>query len=224
MKRIIALLPMKGHSERVPNKNVKLFNGKPLFHIVLKKLQSSKYIQQIVVNTDGDAIKESILNNFPEVIVHDRPLGIQGDFVSMNEIINYDLQNSDADIYIQTHSTSPLLNIESVDNALEEFMTQSVYDSLFSVTKLQTRLYWGDSTPVNHNPNELLRTQDLPAVYEENSNFYIFTKKSFADSKNKRIGIKPMMYSIDKIEAVDIDNMQDFEIAEMLYKLKNELV
>ena len=223
MKRVIALLPMKGHSERVPNKNMKSFNGVPLFHVVLKKLQESKYISEIIVNTDGEAIKASITSEFPKVKIHDRPESIQGDFVSMNEIINYDLQESDGDIYIQTHSTSPLLNINSIDKAIELFINQNEYDSLFSVTKLQTRLYWGDISPVNHNPNELLRTQDLPPVYEENSNFYLFTKESFKQSGNKRIGVKPMMFPIDKIEAVDIDEPEDFIIAEVLHKLKNEL-
>ena len=221
MKRVIALLPMKGHSERVPNKNIKPFNGVPLFHVVLKKLHESKYISEIIVNTDGDAIKESITSEFPKVKIHDRPESIQGDFVSMNEIINYDLQESDGDIYIQTHSTSPLLNINSIDKAIELFINQNEHDSLFSVTKLQTRLYWGDISPVNHNPNELLRTQDLPPVYEENSNFYLFTKQSFKESGNKRIGVKPMMFPIDKIEAVDIDEPEDFIIAEVLHKLKN---
>ena len=81
----------------------------------------------------------------------------------------------------------------------------------------QTRLYWKNGTAINHNPSELLRTQDLPPVYEENSNFYIFSKDSFNNCGNNRIGLTPQMFEIDKIEAVDIDNPHDFIIAENLY-------
>ena len=84
---------------------------------------------------------------------------------------------------------------------------------------MQTRLYKADGQAYNHNPEELLRTQDLEPLFEENSNFYIFTKESFLNSGKKRIGIKPFMFEIDKIEAVDIDEPQDFVIAESLYKL-----
>jgi CMP-N-acetylneuraminic acid synthetase len=81
-------------------------------------------------------------------------------------------------------------------------------------------LYWQDGSPVNHNPTELLRTQDLPPVFEENSNFFIFSKTSFEEAGKKRIGLKPKMFEVNKIEAVDIDNPEDFIIAEQLYTLK----
>jgi len=223
---IIALLPMKGNSERVPDKNLKSFCGKPLYHRVIEVLLGSKYINKVIVNTDSERIKEDIGSNFKEnVIIHDRPEEIRGDYVSMNKIIAYDVSNSDGDYYFQTHSTNPLLKIESVDNAIEKMLTLSkegVYDSIFSVTKIQTRLYDQKGHAVNHNPEELIRTQDLPPLYEENSNFFIFTKRSFAESDNKRIGNKPHMFEIDKLEAVDIDGPLDFIIAEAIYKVVRE--
>ena len=124
--------------------------------------------------------------------------------------------------YIQSHSTNPLLKTSSVDRGIEkmiEFLDKESYDSIFSVKKMKTRLYKEDATPYNHNPKELLRTQDLEPLYEENSNFYIFSKKSFKNSGDKRIGVKPYLFEIDKIEAVDIDFPEDFTIAESLYKL-----
>ncbi len=220
-KNIVALLPMKGNSERVPNKNLRLFNGKPLYHRVLNQLQKSKYIIDIVINTDSDYIKKDIRGNFPNVIIVDRPASIQGDFISMNEIIAYDIEQVTADIYLQTHSTSPLLNVNTVDNAIEKFLKSLPQnDSLFTVTSLYSRFYWGDGSPINHNPAELLRTQDLPVIYEENSNFYIFTNESFLNAGKKRIGLYPIMFPIDKIEAVDIDEPEDFLIAEAIHKLR----
>lgn len=216
---IAALLPMKGNSERVPNKNMRLFNGYPLYHVILKQLLASRNITKVAIDTDSEKIKEDVQNFFPSVIVVDRPVSIQGDFVPMNDIIAYDLSQVEADLYIQTHSTNPLLTFGTIDKAIESFKEkQDLHDSIFSVTRLQTRLYWGDGSPVNHNPAELLRTQDLPPVYEENSNFYVFTKDAFVKSGNRRIGLKPLMFEVDKLEAIDIDEPQDFIIAEILHK------
>ena len=218
---ITLLLPMKGNSERVPNKNLKLFNGKPLFHAVIDELIKSKYINKVVINTDSDLIAESAVNAYKDLIViHKRPENIQGDFVSMNKIIEYDLNNSDSDIYIQTHSTSPLLAIKSLDSAIDKMISKETdFDSIFSVTKIQTRFYDKNGDPFNHDPKELLRTQDLEPLFEENSGFYIFTKDSFKNADNKRIGLSPLMFEIDKIEAIDIDEPSDFIIAEAIHKL-----
>ena len=221
--KVVALLPMKGNSERVPNKNLKDFAGKPLYHRVMDVLLASKYISNVVVNTDSEIIKADLKKHYGEkAIIIDRPQEIIGDMVSMNKVIECDINNVSADLYLQTHSTNPLLKTKSVDDAIEkmiELQKENVYDSIFSVTRLQTRLYKKNGEPFNHNPQELLRTQDLEPLYEENSNFYLFTKSSFKNSGDKRIGVKPYMFEIDKIEAVDIDEPQDFIIAEALFKL-----
>lgn len=216
---IVALLPMKGNSERVPNKNLRLFNGRPLYHVVLSELLKSKYITKVVINTDSDKIKEDAHKHFPSIIIVDRPKEIQGDFVPMNDIIAYDMNQVAAEVYVQTHSTNPLLLAKTLDKGIEMFLSaRETNDSVFSVTRLQTRLYWKDGKPVNHNPAELLRTQDLPPLFEENSNFYIFTRDSFYEAGKKRIGAKPLMIEVDKLEAADIDEPQDFIIAELLHK------
>ena len=208
---------MKGNSERVPNKNLKDFNGKPLFHHVLSALQNSSLIDEVIINTDSDKIAKSAAV-FSKVKIHQRPQEICGDFVSMNDIINNDIKNSNGDIYLQTHSTNPLLKSETITKAIQEFKN-SDNDSLFSVTKLQTRLYWKDGKPVNHNPEELIRTQDLSPLFEENSNIFIFTKESFAKAGNKRIGLNPLLFEMEKLEAIDIDEPQDFIMAEAIQKL-----
>lgn len=221
--RIIALLPMKGHSERVPNKNIRPFGGRPLFHLVAETLESCDYIETIVINTDSKVIADDALKHFSKVKIIDRPRNLQGDFVPMNDIIAYDLKNTHGEHYLQTHSTNPLLTKATVENAVETyFESLGRNDSLFTVTRLQTRLYWESGEPVNHNPEELLRTQDLPPVFEENSNLFIFSKKAFEAAGNKRIGLKPTMFPMDKLEAVDIDEEADFRLAEMLYRMRTE--
>lgn len=223
--KVTALLPMKGNSERVPNKNMRDFDGAPLYHAIMDALLGSKYIDKVVINTDSEIIKNDAITNFGDkVFIIDRPEAIQGDFVSMNNIIDYDLKYLEGEHFIQTHSTNPLVRSTTIDAAIEQYFSKlNQFDSLFSVTRLQTRLYDENAKPINHNPHELLRTQDLKPLYEENSNFYIFSKQAFADSDSKRIGLKPQIFEVNQLEAVDIDEPEDFKLAELLYTHKDEL-
>ena len=224
MNQIFALLPMKGHSERIPNKNMRNFYGNPLYCKIIESLLKSKYIKSVVIDTDSLVIANDALKRFERVKIINRPNNLRGDFVSMNNIIANDLSQLSGKHFLQTHSTNPLLTTDTINKAIERYFEKiGRHDSLFSVTRLQFRLYWQDGTPVNHSPDELLRTQDLQPVFEENSNLYIFSKKSFKDAENKRIGLKPQMFEIDKLEAIDIDELKDFELARILYKLpKNQ--
>ncbi|HEH5157339.1 TPA: acylneuraminate cytidylyltransferase family protein [Campylobacter coli] len=218
--KINVLLPMKGYSERVKNKNMKDFNGFPLYHAIARTLLKSSYVNKIFINTDSDIIASDAKKSFGDgIVIIERPLEIQGDFVSMNDIIAYDLTQCDGEYFLQTHSTNPLLKTSTIDLAIKKFFDNlDLYDSLFSVTKVQTRFYDKNAKAINHNPQKLLRTQDLEPMYEENSNFYIFSKKSFELAGKKRIGLKPQIFSMNKLEAVDIDNPEDFILAELLYK------
>ena len=223
--KLNVLLPMKGTSERVPNKNMRLFDGAPLYHVIIKSLLASPYIDKVVINTDSKIIADDAKNNFGEaILIIDRPEAIQGGDVSMNIIIDYDLSQLGGEHFLQTHSTNPLLRTETIDRAIETYFENlKEYDSLFGVTKVQTRFYDKNAQPVNHNPEELLRTQDLEPLYEENSNFYIFSKDSFVKSNKKRIGLKPQIFEVNKLEAVDIDEPEDFKLAELLHIHKDNL-
>lgn len=215
-ERVAALVPMKGHSERVPDKNVREFNGRPLFHWILNTMEAATTVDEIVVNTDSEEIATGAAEHF-EVTVLERPEELRGDHVSMNEIILHDVGAVDADVFLQTHCTNPLLRPGTVDDAVETFRRDEAHDSLFSVTPLQTRLWDEDCEPINHQRDQLLRTQDLPPVYEENSNVYCFTESSVR-RRNNRIGDEPMMYEMDEREAIDIDEPIDFRVAEFYHR------
>jgi CMP-N-acetylneuraminic acid synthetase len=218
---VVALLPMKGHSERVPNKNMRHFCDKPLYHRVMESLLASPHVEYVVINTDSDVIAQDALNNFNRVKIIKRPEFIRGDYVPMNEIIAFDLTQVEGEHFLQTHSTNPLLTTETINKSIKNYFAYlDAYDSLFSVTRHQTRLFWKDGRPINHNPQELLRTQDLEPVYEENSNLYIFSRSSFTRNNKNRIGMNPKFFEIDKYEAVDIDEETDFKLAESLFYLK----
>ena len=175
--KVAALLPMKGQSERVHNKNMRMFNGSPLCAVMLEKLTTMPSIANVLVNTDSSKIKAFINEYFPNVQVVDRPVELRGHDVSMNKIIQHDIDILDADVYLQTHTTNPLLSSITIEKALMEFVDKlDFYDSLFSVTRYQARFYNEEGLAINHDPGVLVKTQDLPVLYEENSCIYLFTK------------------------------------------------
>ena len=219
MPTVAAIVPMRHSSERVPGKNYRDFGGRPLFHHILTTLLGAPSVTSVTVDTDSDHIISLLKQDFPEVGVIVRPESLRGGEVPMNAVLGHDVEVVEADWYLQTHSTNPLLRAETVDRAVQVLSASAEHDSLFSVTKLQTRLWWGAGQPVNHDPAVLLRTQDLPPIFEENSNLYIFRKDVFVETGN-RIGRRPLLFEIPKEEAWDIDEEVDFRVAEMLYRAR----
>ncbi|HNQ94470.1 MAG: acylneuraminate cytidylyltransferase family protein [Anaerolineales bacterium] len=217
---IVALVPMRHHSQRVPGKNYRPLAGKPLFHHIIETLLAVPEINQIVVDTDSDEVIDGLKQHFPSVNIINRPESLRADDVPMNEILIHDTGLFPADFYLQTHSTNPLLKAESISKAIQLLLTNYPNsDSLFSVTRLQTRLYDKDGNALNHNPKELIQTQDLPPVYEENSCIYIFTRENLL-AKRHRISDKSLLFAIDADEAWDIDEELDFAICDFLLKRK----
>ncbi|GCL41804.1 MAG: acylneuraminate cytidylyltransferase family protein [Dolichospermum sp.] len=215
--KIVALLPMKANSERVKGKNFKFLHKKPLFQWILDSLTAIPEISKVVINTDARAILASHqLVDSEKVQIRDRKPEICGDFVSMNLVIGDDIANVPADVYLMTHTTNPLLSSATIQKALQRFLDareNGSADSLFTVNRFQTRFYREDGTAINHDPNNLIRTQDLEPWYEENSNLYIFTAESFA-ATGARIGKKPILFETPRLESIDIDDQTDWYLAE----------
>ena len=222
MTNLVALVPMRHHSQRVPGKNYRLLAGKPLFHHVIETLLAVPEITQIAVDTDSDPVMESLGAEFPQVGIINRPQHLRSDAVPMNDILIYDTGQVQADFYLQTHSTNPLLKPETVSRAIQSLLADyPTHDSLFSVTRWQTRLYFQDGQAINHDPTVLIQTQDLPPVYEENSCLYIFTHENLI-RRHHRIGDHPLMFEIDADEAWDIDEELDFAITDFLLRRKKQ--
>jgi CMP-N-acetylneuraminic acid synthetase len=223
--RTIALLPMKAHSARVSGKNFREFAGKPLFRWILDTLLEVKEIDRLVINTDArDILAEKGLVDTDRILIRDRKPEICGDLVSMNLVIADDLQNVPADAYVMTHTTNPLISAATIRAALASYeagVASGTHDSLFTVNKFQTRFYRTDGSPVNHDPTNLIRTQDLEPWFEENSNLYIFSPESFA-ATTARIGKKPILFETPRAESADIDDQEGWDIAETLAKAGQE--
>jgi|TARA_Y100000294_G_scaffold11448_1_gene10466 CMP-N-acetylneuraminic acid synthetase len=219
--KVVAFVPMRHQSERVPGKNYREFDGRPLFHHIAATLLACPEVERIVIDTDSPAVAEQCAEHFPDVFVIGRPDHLLGGEVPMTEILRHDASLVDADWYLQAHSTSPLLRSSTVSAALAELGSRlDEFDSLFSVTRLQSRLFDSDWRPMNHDPSVLLRTQDLPPVYEENSGLYVFSREQIAEGR--RFGDRPLLFEIEPLEAIDIDEEADFLLAESLHRLQRE--
>lgn len=221
--KIVALLPIKRNSQRIPGKNFKIIEGRPLFRWILDELQKIDLIDEIIINTDAheELINAGLIQD-EKIQIRSRPSALCGDDISMNLIIEDDLHATNGDIYLMTHATNPLLTSKTILEAVEYFISKyelDENDSLFTVNKFQNRFYLGGGIPVNHDPKKLIQTQDLEPWYMENSNLYIFTKDSFKRT-NARIGISPIFYEMNLLESIDIDNPNDWELASRLLATK----
>ena len=220
--KLIALVPMRHHSQRVPGKNYRDLAGKPLYQHIVETLLAVPEVDEIVVDTDSDPVMDGLREDFPQVKLINRPEHLRADDMPMNEILIHDTEQFPADFYLQTHSTNPLLKAETISDAIQAFKNNyPKLDSLFSVTRWQSRFYDKDGNAVNHNPRELIQTQDLPPMYEENSCIYIFNRENLI-AKRHRISDNPLMFEIPRLEAVDIDEESDFQIANILMKMRME--
>ncbi len=221
--KLTAMVPMRHSSERVPGKNYRDFAGKPLFHRIIETLLNCNKIDKVVIDTDSPIVIEQCVKNFPDVIVLERPEHLRDGAIPMNDVILNTINQVPSDFYLQTHSTNPILSSKTLEQGIKKFFElYPMYDSLFSVTKKHVRFWDSLARPINHNANILLRTQDLPPIFEENSCFYLFTK-DILQRKHNRIGDRPYLYEIPEVEAQDIDVELNFIMAELLYKNLNNL-
>ena len=214
---------MKANSQRVRGKNFRHLGDKPLFRWILDTLLSLESVAEVVINTDARHIlAENGLTEDARVRIRDRRAELCGDLVSMNRILADDIAAVKADAYLMTHTTNPMLSASTIRAAMARYsdgIATGAADSLFSVTRVQTRFYRADGSPVNHDPDNLVQTQDLEPWFEENSNLYLFSRASFATT-DARIGRKPILFEMEKTEAIDIDTPEDWQLAEAVARLR----
>lgn len=215
-KKVTALVPFKGETE-ILNGNLRLFNNQPLYRLLLEKLENIFAIDEIIVDTDIYYLEEELSKTYKKVKFIKRPSSLISNDITINEIINYDInQTANGEIFIQTHVNKPLVKKETIAKALKLFVEEEDhYDSLFTVNKYQSRFYDNKKNPINHDFGHLLRTKELSPVYEENSCFYIFTHESF-EKTHHRIGNKPLFFETQPIEALELENSLSYKLAEIL--------
>jgi NAD(P)-dependent dehydrogenase (short-subunit alcohol dehydrogenase family)/CMP-N-acetylneuraminic acid synthetase len=230
--KVFAFIPIRHDSQRLPGKNYRLLGKKPLYRYIIDTLLQVSEISAIIIDTDSPIVKTGCQDLSPKLVILDRDKTLTGPDISTNALIKNLLYRTGLPEYpclegllnpnsviLQTHVTNPFLLRETVETAVQQFksmLTNKACDSMLSVTKLRTRLYDPERNPINHDPSLLIQTQDLKPVYEDNSLFYLFTRKSFEDNSFNRLGKKPYFYIMEKnsAETIDIDWAVDFELAE----------
>jgi len=216
-KKVVAFVPIKLNSQRLPNKNILPILGNPLCWHILNTLTQVKYIDETYVYCSDETIK----NYIPEKVIYlKREERLDGNLVKGFDIYESFINDVDADVYILAHTTSPFLKTITIESALEKMLNEG-YDSTFSAQRIQT-FTWYKGKPINYDLNDVPRTQDMEPIYVETSGFFMFEKEVFTEYR-RRIGFKPYIQEIDSVEAVDIDTKEDYEFALLISKnLKKE--
>ena len=203
---VIAFVPIKMRSKRLPGKNLLPLMGKPMCYHIFEALLQSKVIDRTYVYCSDESIMQYIP---PQVEFLKRPQRLDGDKVKGLEIYREFVKAVAANIYVLAHATSPFLRTGTIDRAVGKVVSGN-YDSAFSAQKIQT-FVWYDGMPLNYNLDNVPRTQDIEPVLVETSGFYIFKKEII--EAGRRIGSRPWIEIVDNIEALDIDSKEDYEIA-----------
>ena len=206
--KVVAFVPIRLNSKRVIGKNLRELGGKPLLAYIFSKLIAVKGIDEVYAFCSS----ETIIPFLPEkAIFLKRDLSLDDDHTLGKDIYEAFIKTVDADIYILAHTTSPFIKEESIQSALNAVLSDN-FDSAFSVQQFKT-FSWYQGKPLNYKLDFVPRTQDLEPVYIETSAFFIFRKEVWTN-KQQRIGDKPYLQIVDQIEGIDIDNPEDFIIAE----------
>jgi len=218
--KTVAVVPMKLNNERLPNKNTKKFTGgKPLCFYILNSLLKVSGIDEVYVYCSNPAIQDFIPDGVKYLT---RSTSLDQSTTSMTEVLKAFIKDVPADVYVMTHATAPFVKPESIQKGLDAVISGE-YDSAFAAQKVQ-EFMWKDGKPFNYDLSNIPRTQDLPPLYAETSGFYIY-EADVMDKHSRRIGFNPFIVEVDKIESTDIDEKEDFLVADAIYNfiLKGDL-
>lgn len=205
--KVVALVPIKLNSQRLPQKNILPIAGRPLCWHICNSLLKAKGIDEVYVYCSDEEVKKYIPNR---ILYKKREKWLDGDNVKGFDIYREFIREVDADIYVLAHTTSPFIKISSIENALTHVLSGE-NDSAFSAERVQT-FAWYKNKPINYDLTDVPRTQDMEPIWVETSAFYMFRKEIFIEH-NRRIGFRPYIQEVTGSESIDIDEKKDYELA-----------
>lgn len=211
--KTIAMMPIKLKNERLPGKNTKLLGGKPLMQYELDNIKATGLVNEIYVYCSSENVIPFLPNG---VTFLKRPEYLDLPTSNFSQFFEAFIKEKDADIYIMAHATAPFISEQTMKECISAVQSGD-YDSAFCAQRIQTFL-WKNGEPLNFDPSNLPRTQDLEPIYQETSGVYVFTKEVF-QTYHRRIGKNPYIKCVSLKEAVDIDEQEDFDLAEKLINL-----
>jgi CMP-N-acetylneuraminic acid synthetase len=210
--KIVAFVPIKLNSERLPKKMLLSLGNKLLFQHLFDTLTEVKKV--IDIDVYCFCSDDSIKNMLPkDVFFLKRNCSLDKNETKGIDIYKSFVSQINADLYVLAHATSPFVNKNSIIAGIGSILNNK-YDSAFSVSKIKT-FCWHNGKPLNYSLTDVVRTQDLEPIYYETSAFYIFTKNILMEH-DRRIGFNPFMVITDRIESIDIDDCDDYELAQKI--------
>lgn len=213
MNKVVAFVPIKMNNERLQGKNTKAFtDGNPLIYYILESLKIVNGIDEIYVYCSNPKIQEYLPSGVKYL---KRSEVLDGKDILILEVLKSFAIDVESTYYVLAHATAPFLRGETIQKALDMVLSGQ-YDSALSVTELKEFL-WKNNKPMNFDINKVQKTQDLETIYAETTGLYIYTRDLLM-KENRRTGNHPYLIKVDKIEATDINEPIDFEIADAIYK------
>lgn len=208
--KVVAFATIKLNSERVPHKNIQPIGSKPLCYHILNTALQVKEIDDVIVYCSDEKVTEYMPTDAKFLR---REEWLDGSQIRAKDTYTAFLKDVDADVYIAMCTTSPFTKVETLQNALNKVLYEG-YDSAFSAKRQQT-FAWYKGKPINYDPQDVPRTQDMEPVFIETSAFFIFKKELWVEH-GRRIGFNPYIQEVDEIESVDIDTMDDLRFAQII--------
>lgn len=223
-KRVIAVIPARGGSKRLPRKNILPLGGKPLIGWTIEAAQSSIYIDDVIVSTDNKEIADTA-SQFGLTVPELRPEALSTDTATTQSVLFYILNKygKNADIVVLLQPTSPFRNGRHIDEAIELLTKKSAF-SIVSVTPCEHPPQWANYLPDNDSMKGFVRvdsnkrSQDLGESFRLNGAIYVYDIQKLIEVGDMTFRQDTYAYRMSNNVSVDIDNQIDFDIAEFLYK------
>jgi CMP-N-acetylneuraminic acid synthetase len=206
------MLPLKERSRRLPYKNILKLNGYPLFNHILGKLNRIDSIDKLCIYSSSKFYEPYLIDKEINFVHIPRPIFLDDDKCSINEVIREFIKIEDADIYVLAHATSPYLTTETIEKCINHVLSGK-YDSAFPASKVNKFVRFKGKSLNYKMGQDLSPTTDLEPLFVEQGGLYVFTRKIF-ETTNSRIGLKPYIEVIDFPETIDIDYQIDLDIAQ----------
>lgn len=208
--KTVAFVPIRLNSQRVVGKNLRPLGGRPMMTYLLQSLAAAKNIDQVYVYCSSREV-EQYLPEGVKLLLRDERLDSNTTLGA--EIYDAFVSQVEADIYILAHATSPFIRTSTIEQAVAK-VASGEHDSAFSAERIQTFTWW-QGKPLNYSLKNIPRTQELEPIYVETSAFFVFEREMWTE-QHRRIGDKPYVAVTDRIESIDIDNPDDFTLAEAI--------
>ena len=210
--KISVVVPAKGSSDRVREKNLIKVLDHSLTEMACEKLLKSKIIDNVYLDTDSEKIIDDVLHLFSKGLkLIRRPKELANNKITANDLIVYALHSIDKfDLILQSFVTSPLLKIETIDQCIKKFIKSKKHDAFLTVESTQEYWWSKNGQPTNFDINILPNSVDLEKIYKETHGLYGIYTKSLFKNKN-RFGSNTMLIETSKVEGLDINDEDDLK-------------